>query len=526
VTAGPPGTAFGGDGDAPNLNIYAVSPSGITETTHRVLINSAFDGLAYVSGRVFTGGGDAVDVTNLAAPSYAGRLPYLGPIARRDAVSVMMLTTTSTMFPSVRRADVRIYSSVQLAEFAAAPLPDSVGPVGASYSHLVHAGGDAAAFIRHSFTSSPQAEVVILHDPAFGPPIGGAGGTGGTGGVGGGGGAGGVAGTGGAPDRCPGCTFTTLEAYGRDMVHDPTRNLIYLASHADAPVHPSSIVVVDAATAAKVSSVPVGNDPQSLALSDDGSALWVGLVGERRVRRLAPGRMPVPGPAYSLPRLLTTGEASAPLSIAVLPGTPSSIAVGVQGTGGNYYYGRRAVFILDDGQPRANFIQPPEVGASFLTNGSPGYLLGVGDTSNLIVFRLSTVGATLESHGGLFGVYNNPLDFIYGAGVGYVSTGEVIDLSNPDAPVPAGRLPTGGDCSPAIRSATRVMMLCPNYGPGGILYMFDNTTFTAVGSVVLPNEQYAESGMKLLYLGGDAVAFLGQYGPLRIMRAPMIASPP
>jgi hypothetical protein len=56
--------------------------------------------------------------------------------------------------------------------------------------------------------------------------------------------------------------------------------------------------------------------------------------------------------------------------------------------------------------------------------------------------------------------------------------------------------------------------------------MFDNTTFTAVGSVVLPNEQYAESGMKLLYLGGDAVAVLGQYGPLRIMRAPMIASPP
>ena len=60
------------------------------------------------------------------------------------------------------------------------------------------------------------------------------------------------------------------------------------------------------------------------------------------------------------------------------------------------------MFILDDGLPRANFIQPPEVGANFLTNGPPGYLFAVGDNANLIVFRLGTVGATLESHLGLF----------------------------------------------------------------------------------------------------------------------------
>ena len=311
------------------------------------------------------------------------------------------------------------------------------------------------------------------------------------------------------------------------MVHDPTRNLIYVASHATAAVHPSTIVTVNAATAAVASFVPVGNDPQSLALSDDGSALWVGLVGERRVRRMTPGATPVPGPAYSLPMLLTTGEASVPQSIAVLPGTPSSIAVGVQGMGGNYnYYGRRGVFILDDGQPRANFIQPPEVGMSFLTNGPPGYLLGVGDTANLLVLHLGAFGATLESHGGLFGVYNNPTDFHYSAGAAYGSAGEVIDLTNPDAPLPAGRFPASGDCTLASRSATRVMMFCPNYALGGILLMLDNTTFTRVGSLVLPNEQYAESGMKFRYLGGDAVAFLGHYGPLLIMRAPLIGSPP
>ena len=119
------------------------------------------------------------------------------------------------------------------------------------------------------------------------------------------------------------------------------------------------------------------------------------------------------------------------------------------------------MFILDDGQPRANCVQPPEVGMSFLTNGPPGYLLGVGDTGNLLVLRLGAFGATLESHGGLFGVYNSATDLVYSAGAAYASAGEVIDLTNPDAPLPAGRFPAAGDCAVASRSATRVMMFCP-----------------------------------------------------------------
>ena len=389
--------------------MYTVSPSGITATTHNVLVNSAFNSLAYVGGRVFAGGGDAIDVTNLAAPSWAGSLPYQGPVARRDAVSVLMLTITNLAFPAVPRADVRIFSNVQLAELGAAPLPDSVGPERGRLLAPGLRGRRCGGVHQAQLHIRPEARPLVIAAQSRARPAdrrhrrnrrrrrrrnrraAGAGGGGGTGG---------------APDPCPGCTVATVQAYGRDMVHDPTRNLIYVASDAAAPVHPSTIVTVDAATAAVASFVPVGNDPQSLALSDDGSALWVGLVGERRVRRLTPGATPVPGPAYSLPMLLTTGEASVPMSIAVLPGAPSSIAVGVQGSGTDYYGGGRGVFILDDGQPRANFIQPPEVAVNFLTNGPPGYLLGVGDDNNLVVLRLGTVGATLESHGGLFNAYD------------------------------------------------------------------------------------------------------------------------
>src|SRR6185369_9460309 len=192
-------------------------------------------------------------------------------------------------------------------------------------------------------------------------------------------------------------------------------NLIYVSAGFQAPLHPSTIVTVDVTTASVASFVPVGNDPQPLALSDDGSALWVGLAGERRVRRMTPGTTPAPGAAYTLPTLLTTGEPAVPTSMIVLPGTPGSLAVAVHGLS----YGAQGVFILDDGQPRANYIQPPEIPSSFLINGPPGYLLGVGGSDNLIVYRLGTVGATMESYSGL--VTSAQSGLVYSGGFVYAS---------------------------------------------------------------------------------------------------------
>ena len=146
-------------------------------------------------------------------------------------------------------------------------------------------------------------------------------------------------------------------------------------------------------------------------------------------------------------------------SVVVLPGTPASIAVGVL----RGHLGGRGVFILDDGLPRANFIQPPEVPAYFLTNGPPGYLLGVGDYDNLVVFRLGSVGATFETYGGLITGGSVPGSRTAPATV-YASTGEVVDLRNPDAPLPDGRF-AFSSCLLALRSATRVMMVCPTSEP-------------------------------------------------------------
>ena len=518
IVAGPPGLVFGVNTYQSDFFVLRVAASGVTQTQQFGILFGQSYNIVYAGGRVYSSSGEVVDVSNPSSPSRVGGFSYNGwAIAIRDAQTLLMLGTD---FSTSSRTVVRVLSTSTLGQLAVAPVPASVVGSGAgSYSRLGYCGGDAVAFIKSDYTGyGPVSQLVVMHDPAFGTPTGGTGGVVGTGGSGGVGGQGG----GGGADPCPGCTFSAVDVYGRDMVFDASRNLIYVAADNQAPAHQSSIVTVDVAAAAIASIVPVGNDPQSLGLSDDGSALWVGLAGERRVRRMTPGSTPIPGTAYALPMLLTTAEPASPVAVAVLPGTPGSIAVGVYGT----RYGGRGVFILDDGLPRANFIQPPEVGSSFLINGPPGYLLAIGDSNNLVVFRLGVVGATYESYGGLLSSgYESSL--VYGNGNAYASNGEVVDLSNPDAPVPAGRFNFSG-CQVAIRSANRVLMLCPNPNQvgGPIMRVLDTTTFVSVGSVTLPQALANVPWVEFTYLGGDAVAMLGYYAPLEIMHAPIIGSPP
>jgi len=524
LVAGSTGRTLFGAGVSGGFVVYQFGASGITSTTpYFGLLPSTTSSLVSTSGRVYADSGAVIDVSNPSAPFWTTSFSYSGPIALRDPQSLLMLTTTSTAtFPFTLRNDIRIFATDARTQLASVPVPSSLAPNTTYYSHLVYAGNDGVAFIASDYAGyTLNTRLVIVHDPAFGTPTGGTGGVGGTGGAGGTGGTGGIGGTGGGPDPCPGCTFATVPAYGLHMAADSGRNLLYLAANAQALAHPSSIVTVDPAAAAVTSIVPVGNDPQPLALSDDGTALWVGLAGEHRVRRMTPGTTPTPGPVYPLPMLLTTGEQSIPYSLVVLPGTPASIAVGVYGSA----YSGRGVFILDDGQPRANFVQPPEIAAFGLVNGPPGYLMGLGDTyNNLVVFRLGAAGATYESYGGL--ITSSPLAMAYSGGYLYASTGEVVDMTNPDNPVLGGRFAYYG-CALALRSATRVMMLCPNpdqHGP--ILRMLDPTTFTSAGSVTLPDSLLNAGWIDFAYLGGDAIALLPADMPLQIMRAPFIATPP
>jgi hypothetical protein len=84
----------------------------------------------------------------------------------------------------------------------------------------------------------------------------------------------------------PDGTVTTIALSHRALVYDATRNRYYASVPGSVPVGGNSIATIDPATGAVSTSAPVGSEPSALALSADGSVLYVGLDGSGDVLRL------------------------------------------------------------------------------------------------------------------------------------------------------------------------------------------------------------------------------------------------
>ena len=108
------------------------------------------------------------------------------------------------------------------------------------------------------------------------------------------------------------------------MVYNPANGLFYLSvpSSAGAP-YGNSIVSIDPLTGALGTPIPVGAEPDQLAITADGRYLWVALDGASAVRKLDL-QTGVPGPPFTtVPEL--SGFAAAVL--APLPNEPDSVVV-------------------------------------------------------------------------------------------------------------------------------------------------------------------------------------------------------
>jgi hypothetical protein len=116
------------------------------------------------------------------------------------------------------------------------------------------------------------------------------------------------------------------------MVYNPVNGLLYVSvpSAAGAP-YGNSVVSVDPETGALGTPIPVGSEPNRLAISSDGTILWVGLDAASAVRQvnLTTGTAGLQfslggnGGLYENPQTA--------LALAVLPGTDNSIVVGTSG---------------------------------------------------------------------------------------------------------------------------------------------------------------------------------------------------
>jgi uncharacterized repeat protein (TIGR01451 family) len=136
------------------------------------------------------------------------------------------------------------------------------------------------------------------------------------------------------------------------MVYNPVNGLFFVSvpSSAGAP-YGNSIVSIDPETGAFGTPIFVGSEPDKLAISSDGTILWVGLDGAAAVRQvnLTTGTA---GLQFSLGG--NNGVYATPataIALAALPGSPNSVVVS---TGGGY--GTPQLAIYDSGVPRGSAV--------------------------------------------------------------------------------------------------------------------------------------------------------------------------
>lgn len=158
------------------------------------------------------------------------------------------------------------------------------------------------------------------------------------------------------------------------MVYDPANGQFYLSvpSAAGAP-YGNSIVPVDAVTGALGTPIPIGSEPNRMAITSDGQYLWVALDGAAAVRRVNLGT----GTAETPFSIGGPGNSTETVSaLAALPGSPDSVVVATYYTGYTVPTGT-SLSIYDSGVQRSSVI-------SFATYAPFPYALIVDGTKNEI----------------------------------------------------------------------------------------------------------------------------------------------
>lgn len=267
---------------------------------------------------------------------------------------------------------------------------------------------------------------------------------------------GGRASSAGAGGGDSGIASTSLAIEASALVADSARKRLYAVVTGKAATHANELVVVDASGNVEASMV-IGSDPDSLALSQDGTRLWVGIHGAFSVREVDVTQSPPkPGASYVLPPGQFAHDAVHAGPMVALPGAPESIAASLHYDG--LSPSLAGVVVLDAGNPRAK-LTPGHTGASRLTSGPPGYLFGFNNLHTGFGFYsvvVDATGAVQTEHDGLVDGFDN--DIVYDSGFVLATGGEVIDVSRPDQPSRAGKFSQTGLIVPHVAQKQALML--------------------------------------------------------------------
>jgi hypothetical protein len=290
-----------------------------------------------------------------------------------------------------------------------------------------------------------------------------------------------------------------IDLPANDLEFDPVSGLVYASIPAFGPLG-NRIVALDPATRSVVRSAFVGSSPNRIAISDDGSALYVGLDGSYDMRRVALPDL-VPGATIAF----STTERHGPFraeDIDVQPGDPDVIAVTVQGS-----VGSRGVRIFDGGVQRAGIVEDERLNQIEFSE-DPGTLWAYNNETS--GWQLMQIGVDADGARVVWeirGLINAFLvELLYENGLIYDSFGGV---SDPVAEKTLGdyRSPLGGlGRGIAVDSArNRAYLLFTNR-----LEVFDRARFVKLGEIPIPGNEF-DVGL-LTRWGEDRLVFATSSG--------------
>jgi hypothetical protein len=308
------------------------------------------------------------------------------------------------------------------------------------------------------------------------------------------------------PPLGPSMSYFPLSA--RHLVGDRARQRLYLSLDGAQLEHGNTILVLDARTGSTITAIPIGSNPDVMALSADGSTLWVGIDGALAIRRVTlSDTPPTVGPLIKL-ATQNFGQPPVAADISVLAGSATSIAVSVLGT--------NKIVVLDDGVARP--MAAPQLGGLTIIAGPPGYLFAFNnhDTG----FQFYTLPVTSSGLGAmpfpnLISGFGNVIH--YQDGRIFAESGDIIDVTDPTHPALAGMLDSPGTIANA--GPHRLVML-PNNGNsfsrGPLeIRVIDIEGKKAIATIDLNSslrKATAAGVTDVTFMGGNTLAFLGFSG--------------
>jgi hypothetical protein len=223
----------------------------------------------------------------------------------------------------------------------------------------------------------------------------------------------------------------TLNLPANDLVWDPNAQLIYASLPSSYGTNGNSIAVISPFSGKILAYHFVGSEPNQLALSADGSYLYVGLNGNGSVQRMIL-------PSFALDINVSLGiseygELNIASGLQVSPGDPHTYAVALS----SEEFGGPLEFFTD-ASLLPNAIADPTVNSIQFANSTTLY--GYGNDT-LIQVAVNSSGGTLTKQWD--GVLSGYAGIVYDAGLIYSNSGQVF---NPATGELVGSYDVGGGC--------------------------------------------------------------------------------